>query len=252
MADNKELDDIIKQFNAAQSLSEKQEYAESFVDAKFPGAQFKDVLVKLCVELDDINNAFTTLLEGLSLKNISPTRNYLIALNNLYAGDVIDDQDLELHGNDGANTILINPQLAKMSSSSEIEFLIKSYYWLSNGSNVIKNKNFNIKELYNLATLKNYENLSNVCSQVLSGNDINAQTTQDIRNAIMFSDTKNPKEATIRSKKDIEDLLRAAARRDSSSGTKVSKSAEIEQSIKDLSREERLELFKRLQDANLL
>ena len=240
-----ELQEFENRFNQASNLTEKQEIASEFVDVIFPNAQFKDVLVKLCVELDTIDNSFTTLLDGLSQKNLSPTRKYLIALNNLYANDVIDDQDLEFHGNDGVNTILINPQLAKMNNSSDIEFLIKSYYWLSNKNNLTgKYKDFNYNGLKDIASIKGYSNIVDACNS--------EDRESKIRNAIMFSDEKNPQEATIRDRKDIEDLLHAAARRDSSLGTKVSKSDEIEQSIKDLSREERLELFKRLQDANLL
>ena len=240
-----ELQEFENRFNQASNLIEKQEIANEFVDVAFPNAQFKDVLVKLCVELDTIDNSFTTLLDGLSQKNLSPTRRYLIALNNLYANDVIEDQDLELRGKDGVNTILINPQLTKMDNSSDVEFLIKSYYWLSNKNNLTgKYKDFNYNGLRDIASIKGYSNIVDACNS--------KDRESKIRNAIMFSDDKNPQEATIRNRKDIEDLLHAAARRDSGVSSQSIKNNELKQEIRDMSAEERTNFFNSLRDDNLL
>lgn len=65
---------------------------------------------------------------GISGRNIA-------MLFNLLASDVIDDQDLMGTSQDGYNSIIYNPNLYALTPS-DAEFLISSYKWLSEGSNV--------------------------------------------------------------------------------------------------------------------
>ena len=235
-------EELEQRFADAKSLAEKQEIASEFIDKKYPSIDYKDILVKLCTELDELNNYFTkyndlyTKLEG-----IIPTRNLMVAMNNLYASSVVDDNDLDGTGENGRDSIIFKSSLADDKlSPSDIEFVVKSYAWLSQKEN-IKKMNFNaMLALANRKDDKAYENLIIVCNEALQNPD--TYNSIDVRNAIMYKDDRG----NIRSKKEIEDILHMAASKLNSTNNNEDKVLKTISDISKMSDDEKAELFKQL------
>ena len=242
-----ELQEFENRFNQASSLVEKREIAGDFINAKFPNGKSNDILVKLCVELDELNNYFTKYVDLYTNgANITPSRGLMVALNNLYANNVIDDHDLEGTGNEDRDSILFKSDLSDNKSSSDIEFLIKSYMWLTSESNISRMDFNSLLDFVNNESVndaQDYKNISNVCSQLLNPTETTKPTSQDVRNAILFKDENNSK---LRDKKEVENLLHAASSRVSAK----SRNNRVSKTLSDISKmndEEKQELFQALE-----
>ena len=240
-------EELEQRFADAKSLAEKQEIASEFIDKKYPNIDYKDILVKLCTELDELNNYFIKYIDKYP-EGSTPSRNLIVALNNLYSSGVIDNHDLEGTGKNGKDSILFKIDLSSDNkSSSDIEFLVKSYVWLSQNSNIVRMNFDSILDFVNKKSYsgnaEEYTNISNICSQVLNPSETNKPTTQDMRSAILFKDANN---SILRSKKDIEDILHAASSRVNTSDDTEDKVLKIVSDISKMSDDEKTKLFKQL------
>lgn len=237
-----ELQEFENRFNQASNLTEKQEVAGEFVDAMFPNSKYRDILVKVCVELDELNNYFIkyndiyTKTEG-----VVPTRSLIVAMNNLYANDIVDDNDLDGTGKDGRNSIIFKSSLAADNlTSSDIEFVVKSYVWLSQKEN-IKRMNFNLLSAF--ANNKDdvaYENLRVACADALQNPD--SYDSQAVRDAIVYKDNRG----NIRSKKEIEEILHLASSKLNSTANNDDKVSKVVSMVAKMSDDEKKELFQTL------
>lgn len=248
-----ELQDLIKQdkydeaLSKASSLSEEQAVATLFLENEFDETELrdiKDILVKLCVELGELkDNKFVNFIkEYKSNTNKNISRRGLIALNNLYAKDVIDDHNLDATDEDGseARSVLFN---SGIYDKDDIQFLVTSYYWLTNPYNV---KNMNLGALADVS--KNaYPEVVEVANKLKITPNMDKKA---LRNVIVYDisadeaiNGKDSRNYTVRNAKDIKDILHIASSRDSSSSQQRNKIASLAVDISKLSADEKQELF---------
>ena len=197
-----ELKTFVDNFNNASNLNDKQVIAGEYIDAQDRDlSSIKDVLVKLCVELDELDNHF---MRYIDVFNDVPSRGMMVALNNLYASDVISDNDLDGSGKDGIYSIIFDKSLSDMNYASDIEFLVKSYYWMSQKNNL---KKMNIKALNDLAIKEQYAKLQDATNQIISqGGSVDYKLDKVLRDAIIYDDS-----GKVRTKQDIEKILHTSS-----------------------------------------
>lgn len=242
--------DYYQAFDYAPSLSAKQAIAELFLEYHYPqewtyfvAMKIKDILVKLCVELDDLDNPFINYVDEYINHNGKVDRDLLVSLNNLYAKDIIDDHNLDASDEDGdeLHSILYNKNLL---THDDLEFLITSYYWLTNAYNV-KRMNFNA-----LANEASSPAVKEVAQEYIANPNLSSKA---IRNAIIYDISKDDalsnnatNNYTLRSAKDIKNLLHVAANKNNTSGNKSDKVTSITADISKLSDDEKKDLFNRI------
>ena len=181
--------DYVSAFNNASYLDERRAIIELYLENTFAGnwnkvEPIKDILIKLCDELDELDNEFVKYVRLYIETNNgnAPTRNGIIALNNLYAKGTIDEHNLDATDEDGdpKKSIIFNNKLFN-KSRSDIEFIITSYYWLS--------QIYNLKKInYNALTSSDISEIKSIASKVLSGE---MQIDKSIRNVIIFDILEN-------------------------------------------------------------
>lgn len=199
-----ERKEFMDKFNTATSLGDKQAIASEFIDANDKDlSKIKDILVKLCVELNDLDSD-NYFFQYIDLFNDVPSRGLMIALNNLYASNIIDDNDLDGSGSEGVNSIIFDKSLSDIDLANDIEFLIKAYYWMSQINNL---KKMNVRALNNLAVKEQYTKLQDATNQIISqGGSVDYKLDKVLRDAIIYDDS-----GKVRTRQDVEKILHAAS-----------------------------------------
>ena len=242
---------------SSQSTSEEQQVAELYLEHRFDNhwplvQDSKDILVKLCCELGELDNDFVKLvLEYINKHGYAPGRNGMTTLNNLYSKDIIDDHNLNGTDEDGDTnkSILYN---ANLYNSNDSEFLTTSYYWLSQPDNIKR-----MKEKGGLNALASDPNVKAVVVDIAQlmldpekGKGVN---TNALRNAIIYditSDEALDNGATtsykLRTPQEVRDILKVASNRNSGNVQQNERVSSLLADIARLNDSEKQELFNSL------
>ena len=260
MATKKELDYAIQQFNNAQSLSEKQEYAGLFLDTKYDRwdkdlQAVKNILIKLCVELDSVEsyNTFLTFVDKyIEFNGIFPDLNCLETINNLYASGIVDDHDLDDTSKEKgtqSHSIIFDPNLYLQDDP---EFITKSYYWLSQPNN-IKRINYNALAQDDRLIKNHLDDIIILAYNTLTYGD----PGQEVRDTIIYDvpigdvyDKKSLSGAKVRSANTIRDILHIASSRYATNNSS-DKVADLFTRISGLSDAEKEDFLTRLSELGM-
>ena len=235
---------------SSQSTSEEQQVAELYLEHRFDNhwplvQDSKDILVKLCCELGELDNDFVKLvLEYINKHGYAPGRNGMTTLNNLYSKGVIDDHNLNGTDEDGDTnkSILYN---ANLYNSNDSEFLTTSYYWLSQPNNI---KRMNLNALANDKDVKAV--VGDIAKKLIASPN---EDKKALRNAIIYditSDEALDNGATtnykLRTPQEVRDILKVASNRNSGNVQQNERVSSLLADIARLNDSEKQELFNSL------
>lgn len=244
-------------FQQASTLNDKKAVAELFLEDEFndvwPELQkSKDILVKLCTELDSLDNEFIDFTKLYKDINQSvPTREGYVALNNLFSRGVIDEHDLNDTSKENTTSsysILFNNDIY---NKRDIEFLITTYYWLSQKNNQSR---MNLESLSTGGTQGRDNVPQSVMDVAASYVDYNT-SGEALKNAIMYKlDTAEEarkdtdfRHFGVRDKNEVERILKVAANRNTANNpSSTDNVTNILAGISKLSDAEKKELYNRL------
>ena len=208
--------DFEDRLNNATNPSEEKEIIEEYLDTKYSNFSgyndIKDILIKLCYELNELeDNPFIIFVDEYNHENDKlPNRQCLTSLNNLFARNIIDEHNLDGTDEDGdiRKSILYNANVYENNVDSE--FIITSYYWLSEKGNLNK---------INYSALANSEDIAKNYPAVHEMAINPTDRSNAVRDVIIYNTNYAPNKNLdtfkfqVRSKKDIEKILHIAASR---------------------------------------
>lgn len=182
--------------NKATSVKEQEALAEIFIETSAsdwgcslsqlePG---KDILVSLITQLgfESTDNPYLsfmpTFFKG-SGKGITISEDSWIILNDAYATGVLDPADLMGTGQDKNKHLIFNPNFYSLEENSDNFNILKTYSYLSEPSNVTSMNLDAIRSLKAEGKPESYNTLTNSMAK---------SSTNNVRNIIIFVDSKNP------------------------------------------------------------
>ena len=214
-----ELQEFIDRFDNAKNPREKEQAASEYIDYKFSKKSgldnIKDILIKLCIELDELDTNPFIIFVSNCVEQVSgalPNRKCITTLNNLFARGIIDEHNLDGTDEDEniKKSILYNENV--YNSNVDSEFIITSYYWLSIAGNINK---INYMALQRSADIHD-RFLDSIYEMSMSATD----RSLAIRNVIIYDisyeqarENVDTIKYPIRPKRDIETILHIAASR---------------------------------------
>ena len=177
------------------------------------------VILKWIKELGvrEANNPYLQFIpKYFSKQNAQLSENNAVALNNLYASDVIDFADIAGTGESAGSHVIFNPNLYNLNMS-DLEFIVKAYQSLGEENFV---KKLNLNAIASNLSKEDANRIALLAPDIEEGDD---KAIKILRYIILY----NSKTKQLRSKYDVEKLLSAgentAKGKSTNATTKVSK-----------------------------
>lgn len=193
--------DIDKALSLCTDQSQREEVYDTYLAKRFPKygkviEPYKDILIKLLVEIGVDNNPFLDFVDLFYRKtgiNNSLSSEGFIALNNLYADGIIEDADLRGTGKDFKNaSLLLKQSLYRNNSADDIENIVRSYEWLG--------EKYRIENSINRTTIQFPGNPKTYTKEEL------VQSPKLLQDLVVFK-SGNAKKDDVRSFKEISEIL---------------------------------------------